>query len=286
MHSDSLRVLLIEDSESDIRIIEETLGEIDSPHFEVTAVNTLRDGLALHDSQFFDAIVLDLDLPDSDNTTTMKRVNDRVHGTPVVVLTRSVDETFGIEALRHGAQDFVPKSDLRTRLLARSISFSIERAAVVNSMRQEMRWLEALYSFSVDSSQKEVRPSTRFPGMVDIESSRLERQYLDLLETTVDQRGGRAEDNRARAYFKLASEFGKRDASPKDLAKMHSEVLKHIEEKASPDTSREYIDSGRQVLLNLMGYLADYYRRNAIKDDGKDKGSHTNSGKSDSGPRE
>lgn len=263
MAQEALKVLLIEDSTSDIIIIKQTMAQVESPKFDITAVQKLGEGLDLLKKNSFDAIILDLELPDSPSDETLKRVLSNVKVTPVVVLTRSMDETFSIQALRLGAQDFVPKSDLRSRLLARSVSYAIERAAQLNSFKEELRWLEAMYSFCVDPSQEDVVPMAGFASIEDRELNSLERQYRDLIlhAAKVDEAGASIA-NQQDAYYELACELGKREASPKDLANMHGDVLQQLADSGSPEHTSGLVEAGREVLLNLMGYLADYYRRN------------------------
>jgi len=70
----------------------------------------------------FDAIILDLGLPDVDGRTVLTRMRARDDRTPVLVLTARDSLTDKVDVLNGGADDFLPKpfqiEELEARLLA------------------------------------------------------------------------------------------------------------------------------------------------------------------------
>jgi two-component system, cell cycle response regulator len=123
----AIKVLLIEDSPSDARVAAECLGE--GSGFELTHVDRLSEATARLGKGGFDAILLDLMLPDSAGLATVSSVHDRAPDLPIIVYSGfgADDVLFAREAVRGGAQDFLPKSLATPAAMRRAIVTSIER---------------------------------------------------------------------------------------------------------------------------------------------------------------
>lgn len=144
MSVETLSVLLIEDNNGDARLIREML--ITHAEWEVqwTHVLTLREGLDALDLDFYDTILLDLGLPDSNGIETLRQVNERAPNTAILVLTGFSDQKLGVQAVANGAQDYLVKGEIDGRLLVRGIRYAIERTRVEYAMRQQTQALAAL----------------------------------------------------------------------------------------------------------------------------------------------
>ena len=70
-------------------------------------------------------ILLDLNLPDSGNIDTLMTIIN-VTKVPVIALTGTDDESVALKAVQMGAQDYLMKGQVDSRLLLRSISYAIE----------------------------------------------------------------------------------------------------------------------------------------------------------------
>src|SRR5690348_16832501 len=122
------RLLLIEDDPDDVLLLRDTLADVAPEGFEWTAVDFLDEGVNQVTSQPFDLALLDLHLPDSHGLETFTRLRSAAPGLPIVILTGLQDESIGLEAVQHGAQDYLVKGNVDGPLLVRSIRFAIERA--------------------------------------------------------------------------------------------------------------------------------------------------------------
>ena len=121
---DSFRILLIEDNPGDARLIEAVLCE--SGSVRLAHVDRLARGLDLLALEPFDAVLLDLDLPDSHGFDTLTAIVAQTR-VPVLVMTGLDDESVGLQAIRHGAQDYLVKGRVSDDLLRRSLRYAIER---------------------------------------------------------------------------------------------------------------------------------------------------------------
>ena len=97
------RILLIEDNPSDSRLITESLSPAGEARFEVTVAERLESGKNLLDEEAFDAVLLDLNLPDSDGLDTFERLHSHAPSVPVIVLTGLDSEDVGIAAEKWSA---------------------------------------------------------------------------------------------------------------------------------------------------------------------------------------
>jgi PAS domain S-box-containing protein len=122
--ADSFRVLLIEDNPGDARLIEAVLCE--SGAVRLAHVDRLGKGIDLLGTEPFDAVLLDLDLPDSRGFDTLAAIVAQTR-VPVLVMTGLDDESVGLQAIRHGAQDYLVKGRVSDDLLRRSLRYAIER---------------------------------------------------------------------------------------------------------------------------------------------------------------
>jgi signal transduction histidine kinase len=140
-----LRVLLVEDNPGDAPLVERHArqGSVDDiaagvtvPHVEdlVTATERLAE-----DS--FDLLLLDLGLPESSGLDTLDRLPEDAD-LPVVVLTGLDDHETAVEAIKQGAQDYLPKDDLDTDRLMRSIRYAVERHKQQRRLRRQNAQLE------------------------------------------------------------------------------------------------------------------------------------------------
>ena len=109
------RVLLIEDDPRLAEMVSEYLGRAG---FRVSHAGDGRSGLALHAREPFDALVLDLMLPDMDGLEVCRELRSR-SSTPVLMLTARGDAADRIVGLEMGADDYLPKPFEPRELLAR-----------------------------------------------------------------------------------------------------------------------------------------------------------------------
>ncbi len=106
---------MIEDDERLSAMVGEYLGEAG---FRVSARAEAAQGLALLEREPFDALILDLMLPDLDGFEVCRRVR-AVSDIPILMLTARGDATDRVVGLELGADDYLPKPFNPRELLAR-----------------------------------------------------------------------------------------------------------------------------------------------------------------------
>jgi diguanylate cyclase (GGDEF)-like protein len=122
-----MKILLIEDNPVDAQLTQDLLGEWEADRFILVQVATLSDGLARLSRDRFDAVLLDLSLPDAYGINTVTQVLSTSTGIPVLVLSGHDDHALALEAIQYGAQDYLVKGEGGPDFLARAILYAIER---------------------------------------------------------------------------------------------------------------------------------------------------------------
>lgn len=124
-----MRVLLVEDSPGDTELLRRSLAESSEQCFELTVARSFSAAMACARRGGSDVILLDLGLPDSRGVESVQDLALAVPRIPIVVLTGLDRESAALEALRHGAQDYLVKGESEPRQIVRSLRYAIERKA-------------------------------------------------------------------------------------------------------------------------------------------------------------
>jgi len=140
-------VLLVEDNDDDVALLERVLSRSARVVFDVERVGTLADAEQRLAKRRYDAIVVDLGLPDSDGLATFVSLYSKSGSTAVVVLTGDDREDLGLKAVELGAQEYIVKSDRAWPTLPMAIAYAVERAR----RQQEVEELTTALANAVDA---------------------------------------------------------------------------------------------------------------------------------------
>jgi len=121
------RVLLVEDNAGDARLALESLATQQVDKFTIVHVASLAAACLRLREGHFDAVLLDLSLPDAHGPDTLSSLRQQAPSIPIVVLTGLSDEATAILAVKEGAQDYLVKGETDGTTLARRLRFAIER---------------------------------------------------------------------------------------------------------------------------------------------------------------
>jgi two-component system response regulator AtoC len=100
------RVLVIEDQEDLAALYERALGD---EGFEVVKAYTGEEGVALFEDSGFDAVMLDMTLPEMHGLQTLQEIRSRNANVPVVVVTGETDAATRHACERLGVQGYLAK---------------------------------------------------------------------------------------------------------------------------------------------------------------------------------
>jgi signal transduction histidine kinase len=135
----TIRILLVEDDLGDAllvtRRLERELGSLES--IQLDRATTLQEGIDHLGKRQTDVVLLDLHLPDSAGSDTVRRLRDVDPSVPIVVFTSAGEGDLPLRALKAGAQDYLGKGDFETGpLIHRCLRYAIERMRIVEEKRR------------------------------------------------------------------------------------------------------------------------------------------------------
>ena len=119
-------ILLIEDDPDYERLVCEILAGSDGM-FDVKSASTLAAGLACIEQNKPEAILVDLNLPDSSGYGTFMRVLERADEIPIIVLTGLDDDQTAVRAVQDGAEDYIVKNLIQPKMILRHLKMAVSR---------------------------------------------------------------------------------------------------------------------------------------------------------------
>lgn len=136
------RVLVVEDDPWFVQFLRDTLPPL-SAELEVSVATKLAAAIAALKTQPFDAVLLDLNLPDSSGLQTLQQITAANTHVPIVVLTGIDDARQAQDAMRLGAQDWLTKGQPDPELVLRALRYAAERKRLTEGLIRSQK-LEAV----------------------------------------------------------------------------------------------------------------------------------------------
>ncbi|MBI1182076.1 MAG: response regulator [Alphaproteobacteria bacterium] len=132
--AEQFRLLLVEDNPGDADLAADRLSEI--PDHDITVVDELRSAIEVLQRQRIDAVILDLNLPDSTGIETFREVRRTAETVAIVVYSGDNDPALRDSVMREGALDFVEKNASSYGTQVRGLLYSVERYKAQTMQRQ------------------------------------------------------------------------------------------------------------------------------------------------------
>lgn len=239
----SLSLLVVEDNRGDMLLIEDFLFEkIHSPL--VQEARTFQEVIQIftEGNPTFDAILLDLSLPDKSGVSLLMEVLDLVKSTPVIVLTGYSDIEFGIKSLSLGISDYLLKDELTATSLYKSIVYSIERKEISSHLKESEKRYRDLFHLS---------PQPMW--LYDLETLK----FLDINEAAILHYGFSREEFLSMTIKEIRPEEGL-----EELEKRLYEI-KYMSKRFSQGISKHRKKNGEIIKVDLQGNILTYQGKKA-----------------------
>jgi PAS domain S-box-containing protein len=138
-----------------------------------------------------------------------------------------------------------------------------EAASNADRIKEQEREIQALLQLSTKTSSTVTSGLFGAPPLHENAPhlfDKLTGQYGHLVDLAMEQRAFRVEHDLSDRLRSMAEQLGFLRASPRDVVKLHSVVLQEKSSLVNPLKARAYVEEGRLLVLELMGYLVSYYR--------------------------
>lgn len=132
MNNSEVMVLLVEDDISDAELVKAALRRASETTFNVDHVSSMADTLTTLKNRQYDAVVLDLSLPDAHGIDSLLRVTEEAPVVPVIVMTGHDNLATAMMCMHYGAQDY----QIKNAIGARSLEYSL-RSAIARVTRED-----------------------------------------------------------------------------------------------------------------------------------------------------
>ncbi|MEA3226226.1 MAG: response regulator, partial [Planctomycetota bacterium] len=181
MRRELINLLLVEDDPAYQRIVSIVLAKSSyAVGYDVKTANSLAQAIEHLNEQEFDVILLDLGLPDSNGIDGIKTIRQACAETPVIVLTGQTDEEIGLEAIKHGADDYFTKDETLHGILARTIRYTIERKKITRELKEAKLRAEELQA-GTERANKQLKVAAEGANLMAREAIRAEHSKSQFL---------------------------------------------------------------------------------------------------------
>ncbi|MFK5675834.1 MULTISPECIES: response regulator transcription factor [unclassified Ligilactobacillus] len=146
------RILIIEDEKNLARFVE---LELQHEGYETAACKNGREGLELALNEDWDAILLDLMLPELNGLEVCRRIR-QVKTTPIIMMTARDSVIDRVSGLDHGADDYIVKPFAIEELLAR-LRAVLRRVKLESTQNENQQTLVKFKDLTIEKENRIVR---------------------------------------------------------------------------------------------------------------------------------
>ncbi|MFY0672876.1 MAG: response regulator [Bacteroidia bacterium] len=139
----NINVLVIEDDEFIAMAYEDQLSEVEGIEFNLDVYSNIAEGIKAFDNSTYDVLLLDLNLPDSNQSETVQQIPRFSAKLPVIIMTSTSSELVALQTMNLGSQDFLQKGSLNKTLFVRSILYGIERHQLKSQLTEAIEKAES-----------------------------------------------------------------------------------------------------------------------------------------------
>lgn len=155
MNRESVRILVIEDDPSQLRLVQAYLERSRDCEYDLVACNSVSAGLAQLAESEFDVVLLDLGLPDSQGLETFHSIHSGAPNVPIVIHSALSDQAIAIDAVKQGAQDYLVKGQTSGEVMTRALNYAIERTRISEQLRCALEQLQSAHE-QLKTSQEQL----------------------------------------------------------------------------------------------------------------------------------
>lgn len=268
MADDVHRVLLL-DGPTDTAWIETMLADLGGGRgTDVIHCQTAATALATLETWTVDMVLVGLDDAPTVAIEAIQTIREADPAVPILAVTSRGEDEVALLAIRAGAQDYIVKGESNQRL-GQAIAFAIERSRAFDRYEaaKESEAREREFTRLKNLCGPAPLPvSGRSFGSIPLRDRSpqafldLARLYERVLVASASARSLREREEIGDELNGIADRLGVLNAGPRDVIDVHKMAIAQRLEGVSMGRARAAIEEARMLLLQLMGYLASFYR--------------------------
>jgi two-component system cell cycle response regulator len=166
-----VNILSVEDNDLDYQKIKASL--VDSRQIQIERAEDIGIAFERLDKKSFNLIFVDYALPSGNALDFMASMEERQLEIPVVVITGKGDEMIASQVIQCGAYDYLPKSRISKKSLARIIQNTLDKFRMKTEIKQAMEKMAELSTkdeltdlynrrYFMESAEREAAGSARY----------------------------------------------------------------------------------------------------------------------------
>lgn len=144
MPDEKLTILMVDDNPADAEAVRRALGKLQDLDIELCHCLTAEEGLETLSRLDVCCVFLDHLLGSTTGLEVLEEIRAAENDVPVIVLTGQGDEKIAVEAMKLGAQDYIPKGRVTPQALRRILFTSLERVSLQRKIAERREELEIL----------------------------------------------------------------------------------------------------------------------------------------------
>ncbi|MBL9127740.1 MAG: response regulator [Verrucomicrobiales bacterium] len=268
----ALRVLLVEPNEESVLAVQAGTRDSRQPPIQALRAGSLAEALAVVDQEPWDAVLLQLDLPDSKGLETLRRLRERTPHLPFLVLGHGELHTAETDLFREGAHDIVERHQAGCPFLAGAIRRAVERARLLEAQfesRQRDAETQEFLRIRELAIRHRAPVTERIYGgqpLHEVDPTLFEEfvlAYAQLLDAAIESRHFKSDTSvpTSDSLLALGNRLGALRGEPRDVVEIHGRALRSRLPACNPLKARALLEESRLMVLELMGHLTAYYRR-------------------------
>ena len=129
MSPETIKILIIEDNETDVMMIRHLLSMIETADYDLVHAHNLAEGVWHLKKKDMNLVLISLHLPDCQGFDAFQRILEHNDTLPILALSSRTDENMAFRSLQHGAQDYLIKEHLTASDLSRALRYAIDRVS-------------------------------------------------------------------------------------------------------------------------------------------------------------
>jgi CheY-like chemotaxis protein len=268
MTDDVHRVVLL-DSAGDTAWVEAMLADLEGGlGTDIIHCDTAATALVTLESWTVDLVLVDLGPTPGPALDAIQAIREADPAVPILAVTTRGEDRVGLLAIRAGAQDYIVQGESNRRL-SQAVAFAIERSRAFDrfeaAKESEAREREFTRLRNL-CGPAPLAVSGRSFGSIPLRDRSpqafldLARNYERVLVASASARSFQEREDIASELNGIADRLGVLNAGPRDVIDVHKMAIARRLEGVSMGRARAAIEEARMLLLQLMGYLASFYR--------------------------